>query len=171
MWARRSTSTPATWSGAASLRARSTPTGASSRCSRARTSGVTLTSSTPTTAAARSTALDTRRGQAPGTRANSVTVYATFFAWLDEDGRIEHNPMQRIRRPRLPLPEELDVPTVTATDVMRLLEAWQTTGELLCIALLAYLWPRRRALAGLRWRDVDFERGTVRSREKGRKTI
>lgn len=79
--------------------------------------------------------------------------------------------MQRIRRPRLPLPEELDVPTVTATDVMRLLEAWQTTGELLCIALLAYLWPRRRALAGLRWRDVDFERGTVRSREKGRKTI
>jgi len=52
-----------------------------------------------------------------------------------------------------------------------LLSACETSAELLCIAVLAYLGPRRAALARLRWRDVDFERRTVRFFEKGRKAI
>jgi integrase len=68
-------------------------------------------------------------------------------------------------------PEELDVPSVTTADVVRLLECCETSAELVCIALLAYLGPRRRALASLRWRDVNFDRGSVRFVEKGRKPI
>jgi integrase len=116
-------------------------------------------------------ALDSWLGKSSGTMAHSVTVYATFFRWLYQDGRIEADPMLRIPRPRQVSPEDLDVPSVSGADVVRLLDACETTGELLCIALLAYLGPRRAALARLRWRDVDFEKGTVRFFEKARKSI
>ena len=108
-------------------------------------------------------------GRASGTIAHSVTVYNRFFSWLYDEGRIERNPMERIPRPRLKRPEELDVTTVSASDVRRMFEGCLTWQELLCLSVLAYLGPRRGAVSRLRRRDVDFERGTVRFQEKGGK--
>jgi integrase len=45
-------------------------------------------------------------------------------------------------------------------------EDWQ---ELLCLAVLAYSGARRRAVAQLRWRDLDLTNATVRFCEKGGK--
>jgi integrase len=47
-------------------------------------------------------------------------------------------------------------------------EDWQ---ELLTIAVLAYLGPRRRAAAQVRQRDVDLKHGTMRFQEKGGKVV
>ena len=49
-----------------------------------------------------------------------------------------------------------------------MLDAVETWHEALCIAVLAYMGPRRRA-ARLRWRDVDLDNETMRFREKGSK--
>jgi integrase len=63
------------------------------------------------------------------------------------------------------------VTTVSGADVRRLFDACETWQELLCLATLAYLGPRRHAASSLRRRDVDLERGTIRFREKGGKVI
>jgi len=79
--------------------------------------------------------------------------------------------MERIKPPRRPHPEDLDVTAVSGADVRRLFDACETWTELLCLSTLAYLGPRRRAASNLRRRDVDIERGTIRFREKGGKVI
>src|SRR4029453_5787222 len=71
-------------------------------------------------------------------------------------------PMERIKPPRRPHPEDLDVTAVSGADVRRLFDACETWTELLCLSTLAYLGPRRRAASNLRRRDVDIERGTMR---------
>ena len=115
--------------------------------------------------------LDRWQQREPGTLAHSVTTLNGFFRWLYDEDRIERSPMERIRRPPLRRPEDLDVVTVTAGDVLRILAACETWTELLTVALLAYLGPRRAAASRLRRRDYDFERGTIRFLEKGARVI
>jgi len=108
---------------------------------------------------------------AKATQALHITILNRFFEfWFDEE-EIQANPMARIKRPKLPPPEELDVTTIATSDVDRLYAAAREWDEILCLALLSYLGPRRTAAANLRLRDIDFERGTVRFREKGGKVI
>jgi integrase len=102
---------------------------------------------------------------------HSISVLKSFFGWLYEVDEIPRNPMDRIKPPRRPNPDDLDVTTVSGADVRRLFNACLTWTEFLCLATLAYLGPRRRAASNVRRRDVDLDRGTIRFREKGGKVI
>jgi integrase len=113
--------------------------------------------------------LDRWRDRHPNTMRHSVSVMKSFFGWLYEVGEIERNPMDRIKPPRRPSCEDLDVTTVSGADVRRLFDACRTPTEFLCLATLSYLGPRRHAASNLRWRDVDLEKGTMRFREKARR--
>lgn len=64
-----------------------------------------------------------------------------------------------------------DVVTISDDEVARMFSACEDWQELLTIAVLAYLGPRRRAAAQLRQRDVDLKRGTMRFHEKGGKVV
>jgi len=113
--------------------------------------------------------LDRWRDASPGTIAHSVSVLNGFFGWLYENQWIERNPMERIKRPRRPRAEDLDVKTVGPDDVRRLLNGCETWHELLCVSTLAYLGCRRRAAARLRVRALDLRSETVKLYEKGGK--
>jgi integrase/recombinase XerD len=115
--------------------------------------------------------LDRWRDRHPNTMRHSVSVLKSLFGWLYEIDAIPRNPMDRIKPPRRPNPDDLDVTTVSGADVRRLFDACETWTEFLCLATLAYLGPRRRAASNLRRRDVDLDRGTIRFREKGGKVI
>jgi integrase len=103
------------------------------------------------------------------TMALHVSILRGFFEFLIDETIIERSPMERIRRPPRKRPEDLDVVTVAARDVERLFSGCEDWQELLCVSVLAYLGPRRRAASFVRRRDVDLERGTIRFREKGGK--
>jgi integrase len=115
--------------------------------------------------------LDTWRDAAAGTRYHGWAVLSGFFKWLYRAELIDLNPMGRIEPPKRLPPEDLDVITLSGSDVRRMFDACETWGELLCLSTLAYLGPRRGAVSQLRWRDVDLERGTIKFREKGAKSI
>lgn len=106
---------------------------------------------------------------APGTIALHVSILKGFFDFIVGEGALERSPMERIKRPRRPRPEDTEVVTVTAEDVQRVFRATEDWQELLCISVLAYMGPRRNAASNARRRDVDLERGTVRFKEKGGK--
>jgi integrase len=115
--------------------------------------------------------LDRWRDRHPNTMRHSISVLKSFFGWLYDVGEIASNPMDRIKPPRRPHPDDLDVTTVSSADVRRLFDACESWTDLLCLATLAYMGPRRRAASNVRRRDVDLERGTIRFREKGGKVI
>jgi integrase len=113
--------------------------------------------------------LDQWNGCSPSTVCTIHSALTGLFGWLYLESEIEANPMVRIKRPRRPRPEDLDVVIVTRADVERMLAACETWQELLCLSVLAYTGVRRASASGLRWRDVDLVEGTARFREKGSK--
>lgn len=113
--------------------------------------------------------LDRWRDAAPSTVALHVSVVSGFFCFLGDEGHVERSPMERIRRPPKKRPEDLDVVSVTKEDVQRLFAGCEDWQELLCLAMLAYLGPRRTAASRVRWRDVNLLHGTIRFLEKGGK--
>jgi integrase len=106
---------------------------------------------------------------APSTLATGVSLVRGFSHFLYERGYSSIDVAEPLRRPKRPRAEDLDVVTVSSTDVARLLEAAEDWQELLCVATAAYLGARRNALALARRRDADLEGGTIRFVEKGRK--
>jgi integrase len=115
--------------------------------------------------------LDRWKDSAASTLALYVSVLRAFFDFMYEEQIIEENPMARIRRPPRPRPEDIAVVTVSNEDVEKLYRAIEAWDEMLCLAALTYLGPRRTATALARRQDVDLERGTIRFREKGSKVI
>lgn len=107
----------------------------------------------------------------PATVALENTILRGFFEWLVDDEVIDRNPMQRVRRPKVPPLADREVVTITTHDVEAMLAACETWPEKLCIGVLAYTGARRNAAANLRWRDVDLRRGVVTLHEKGQKAI
>ncbi|RMH02119.1 MAG: tyrosine recombinase [Planctomycetota bacterium] len=111
-------------------------------------------------------------GLAPASIARHLSSLRSFFAWLEETGRIESNPAAALRAPRRPrrLPRYLEEEEVeallAAPDPVRdpegardkaLLEVLYSTG---C---------RASELVGLDEADLDLRRGLVLLRGKGRK--
>lgn len=105
----------------------------------------------------------------PSTLALHVSILRGFFAFLVDETVLDESPMARIQRPRRMRPEDLDVVSVTSDDVERLFTASEGWQEVLCLAVLAYMGPRRTAAALVRRQDVDLEHGTIRFFEKGGK--
>jgi integrase len=115
--------------------------------------------------------LDLWSNHADGTRGQAYAPLAGMFRWLHHSRRIKTNPMEFVPAPRRSRPEDLDVVTVSPLDVPLILQAAETWPERVCVSILAYLGPRRRALALLRLRDYDRRTGEIRFHEKGGKTI
>jgi integrase len=113
--------------------------------------------------------LDRWNGRTASTVCSIHSALSGLFRWLYLEGEIDVNPMVRIPRPRRPRPDDVDVVIVTPGDVERMLRASEDWQELLCMAVLSYLGPRRDSASRLRWRDVDLDAGTIRFREKGSK--
>lgn len=106
----------------------------------------------------------------PSTVALYVSILRGLFDYARDESLIDRSPMERIKRPRRKRPEDLDVVTISSDDAKRLLvAAADEWDDLLGIATLLYLGPRRSAAAQLRRRDLDLGRGVVRFREKGGK--
>ncbi len=108
---------------------------------------------------------------APSTLASSVSTVKEFSKFLWERRHTSEHVAFPLRRPPRPRPEDLDVVTVTAEDVGRMLDACETWQEWLCLTTAIYLGARRGALGSVRRRDVDLEHGTVRFVEKGPRII
>lgn len=106
----------------------------------------------------------------PSTIALHVSILRGFFDFLVAETALDTSPMDGIERPRRRRPEDIDVVSVSARDVERLLEVVEDWQEFLCVAVLCYLGPRRSAASRLRRRDVNLDRGEMRLLEKGRKT-
>jgi integrase len=115
--------------------------------------------------------LDRWLEKAPSTMASAVSLVKGFAEYLWERGYTAEHVAYQLRRPRRPRAEDLDVVTVSAEDVGRMLEACETWQEYLCLTTAVYLGARRRALARVRRRDVDLENGAIRFVEKGPKII
>ena len=91
--------------------------------------------------------LDQWRDSAPGTRYHGWAVLSGFFNWLYRAEIIDQNPMLRIEPPKRIPAEDLDVVSLTGSDVRRMFDVCETWGELLCLSTLAYLGPRRGAVS------------------------
>ena len=110
-------------------------------------------------------------GSAASTMAGAVSLVHGFSTFLWERGFAEADVGRSLKRPRKPRPEDLDVVTVAAEDIGRMLDACDSWQEYLCLSTALYLGARRGALARVRLRDVDFAAGTIRFSEKGAKVI
>jgi integrase len=107
----------------------------------------------------------------PSTLASGVSLIKGFSEFLWEcDYTAEHVAVRLKRPPRRPA-EELDVVTVSADDVRRMLDSCDTWQEYLCLSTALYMGARRRALAHVRRRDADLDKGMIRFVEKGRKIL
>lgn len=100
-----------------------------------------------------------------------VTALKGLFTFLHDEEIIPTNPAQRLQRPPRPRAEDVDVVSVSAAEVDRMFAACETWQEYLCLAVLAYTGARRRAVSRVRLHDVDFDEGTIKFREKGKKVI
>ena len=109
--------------------------------------------------------------KALGTQGQHYAAVNGLFRFLHKTRRIKTNPMEFVDPPVRQRPEDLAVTTVSPLDVPLLLEEAWPGAELNCIAILAYIGPRRHATALLRLRDYDRRTGELRFREKGRKEI
>ena len=106
-----------------------------------------------------------------GTQGQVYAAVNGLFRFLRGSRRIKTDPMEFIYPPRRLRPEDLPVTTISTLDVPLMLEAARPGTELNCVAILAYLGPRRHAVALLRVRDYDRRTGELRFQEKGRKEI
>lgn len=111
--------------------------------------------------------LDSFTGCKQSTLAIETTILARFFGFLVDERELDVDPMARVKRPKVP--KDPEVKTVSSDDIARMLAAAQTWPEKLCIGFFAFTGARREGAAFARWRDVDFQRGTIRLREKGGK--
>lgn len=110
--------------------------------------------------------IDLWRDQTARTRQKVTSVIRSFWFWCDEQGHIAVNPAQRIRRPRA---ERKVARTLPKDARSRLFHAATSPRDRVALHCLLSLGVRRSELAGIRMRDFDIGRGTVRVFGKGQK--
>lgn len=115
--------------------------------------------------------LGTFDNHAPSTVALEHTILSSFYKFLVLNDYAPVNPMDKIRRPKVPPLRDRVRTRISSAQVTALLNACITWSERLCLNTLAFLGVRRTALANLRWKDVDGKRWTATFAEKGRKVI
>jgi integrase len=112
------------------------------------------------TAAALFAAVETERG--PGARNNTRNYLSGFFGWLAGEGYVDVNPVlatnKAARKSRDHLPTDDDARLIlTALDGRRRVDA--DFRDIIRLGFLTGL--RRNEVAGLEWREVDFDRATI----------
>jgi integrase/recombinase XerD len=104
-----------------------------------------------------------------GSRSRVTAVYRDFWKWLYQEGRIESDPMARVRYPKREPAAVLDV--FTAEEEARLIAAQSLIRDRVGIALLLDSGVRASELRPLRVQDVDMrERCIIVRRGKGGKS-
>jgi integrase/recombinase XerD len=116
--------------------------------------------------------VDQWQRHALSTQAQNISIVKGFFYWLHAEDYIPTDPSVALRRPKVPDSDDLDgITSVTSDEVRTMIAAAQGWTETLALALLAYTAGRRHAVAQLRRRDYNRERGELTLREKGKKAI
>jgi len=110
-----------------------------------------------------------RRGCSPATANKFVNVLSGMLRWAVDQGWIESNPCQRIRRLKVP---ETPVEWLSREQLDAVLAAARKidTATYLQIAIGALAGLRISEVRALEWRDIDFRRGLLHVRNKGRYT-
>jgi site-specific recombinase XerD len=113
--------------------------------------------------------LDRWTDSSPSTLASGVSLVKGFSRFLLERGYATEDVAHSLRRPLRKRPEDLDVVSVSAEDVQKMIFACEDWQEFICITTCSYIGGRRAALARVLRRDVDLVQGTIRLVEKGGK--
>jgi site-specific recombinase XerD len=104
----------------------------------------------------------------PGSRKRVTAALKDFWRWLDQEGRIERDPMSRVRYPKRMAQPVLDV--FTADEEARLVMRQPTIRDRLGVCLLLDSGIRAAEIRHLRVEDVDLvERWIIVRRGKGGK--
>jgi len=114
-------------------------------------------------------------GLQPRSLRRKLSSLSHFFKWLQRQGRIDHQPLQRVPLPKLPerLPKAL--PESTLRKVLAEIPDDGTPADyprLRDRAMLFLLYGgglRRAELVGLGWTDIDLDRSVIRVTGKGGK--
>jgi integrase/recombinase XerC len=106
------------------------------------------------------------RERSPGTRKKVRAQVRSFFAWATRLDKLERNPAERLSRPRRGKPSRRRAFTPEA--IQAIIEAQPDLRDRVAISLMARHGLRKGELRLLRWRDVDFEAGTMQLHAKGR---
>jgi integrase len=115
--------------------------------------------------------VDRYRDSSPATLALKISELKGFSRFCFDRGLADRHVAEPLKRPRRPRPEDIDVVSVGADEVAIMLEACRDVQELVCIATLAYVGPRRKAASRARRRHVDLVEGTIRFFEKGGQVV
>jgi integrase len=113
--------------------------------------------------------LDRWTDSSPSTLASGVSLVRGFSRFLFDRKLASSDVTAPLKRPRRKRPEDLEVVSVGAEDVLKMIAACEDWQELLCVTTAAYVGGCRAALARVRRRDVDLVQGTLRLVEKGGK--
>jgi integrase/recombinase XerD len=104
-----------------------------------------------------------------GSRKRVSSAYRDFWRWLYEEGRIERDPMARVRHPKVDPPKVQDV--FSEDEEARLITAQEPVRDKLGVALLLDAGLRAAEIRGLRVEDVDLiERWVIVRHGKGGKS-
>jgi site-specific recombinase XerD len=107
----------------------------------------------------------------PATASNRFRALQQFFKFLVEEGEIDRSPMERMKRPAVPVEP---VPVLSGDDLRALLAAcsgksFEERRDTAIIRLLVDTGMRRAELLGLRVDDVDFDQDVAIVLGKGRR--
>lgn len=120
---------------------------------------------TPDDVVSLSQALRERGVQAPTLRAVEAAE-SRLFSFACRRGYIEQNPFAKLERGERAKARPENRRVLTQDEVERLLAHAETLFVRTLLACLLYTGMRQGELLGLRWQDVDFERGLLRLRQQ-----
>jgi site-specific recombinase XerD len=107
----------------------------------------------------------------PATASNRFRALQQFFKYLEEEDEVERSPMERMRRPVVPVEP---VPVLSTEQLRALLSAcegkdFESRRDTAVVRLFVDTGMRRAELLGLRVDDVDFDQDVALVMGKGRK--
>ncbi|MDQ1536160.1 MAG: hypothetical protein QOE58_553 [Actinomycetota bacterium] len=107
----------------------------------------------------------------PATGSNRFRALQHFFKFLEEEGEAERSPMERMRRPTVPVEP---VPVLSTEQLKALLAAcegkdFEPRRDTAVVRLFLDTGMRRAELLGLRVADVDFDQDVALVMGKGRR--
>lgn len=101
------------------------------------------------------------QGYCAGTINGRLSALSGALARAIELGRIKHDPMRGVRRPKT---ERRSDRVLTEEQLIAVLREARRSRWWLAIVLAAHTGLRRGEVLGLQWRDVDWERAEIRVR-------